>query len=192
MADIFPEDEPPPKTLQTVEETDVESAAKEEPKAEPETAAEPSPKKSEERKKSALLSLLKWAPYAVVVLLIAAGILIILLYTNILGQKEQKKLPAYIWRHGDRAPNKLFSQIPLPENAFPKKLGELTEIGEEQAQKLGRQLRDCYFTTSISADKVFIRSTNITRTIATAKNVIKELQLDVEIHHAVEMKEDYV
>lgn len=44
MADIFPEDEPPPKTLQTVEETDVESAAKEEPKAEPETAAEPSPK----------------------------------------------------------------------------------------------------------------------------------------------------
>ncbi|VDK65757.1 unnamed protein product [Anisakis simplex] len=81
-----------------------------------------------------------------------------------------------IWRHGDRSPNRWIDKLSYNKKYFPDEKGSLTELGYAQAIELGKRIRKRYFEHSnFTAEQVFIRSTNMSRTIRTAEGVLHSL-----------------
>ncbi|VDO41181.1 unnamed protein product, partial [Onchocerca flexuosa] len=80
-----------------------------------------------------------------------------------------------IWRHGDRAPVHFFPNFTEKYMiAFPRGIGNLTKIGAEQAEYLGLLLKHRYFqSNNITSEQIYIRSTDVPRTIETARYVLK-------------------
>uniref|UniRef100_A0A915B0C0 acid phosphatase n=2 Tax=Parascaris univalens TaxID=6257 RepID=A0A915B0C0_PARUN len=83
-----------------------------------------------------------------------------------------------IWRHGDRAPIINLEALPVDLSEFPNGTGTLTKLGFTQSIDLGERIKRRYFGhKNLSTQNVFIRSTNISRTIMTAEGVIRGLQI---------------
>ncbi|VIO94300.1 Uncharacterized protein BM_BM10063 [Brugia malayi] len=80
-----------------------------------------------------------------------------------------------IWRHGDRAPAHYFPNFTEKYMiAFPRGMGNLTKIGAEQAEQLGLLLQRRYINPgNITSKQIYIRSTDVHRTIETAQHVLK-------------------
>lgn len=79
-----------------------------------------------------------------------------------------------LYRHGDRTPIKPYPSDPYRNLSFwPRDWGQLTETGREQQYELGRWLRHRYnstlLSTSYSNDEIYVLSTNVNRTIMSAK-----------------------
>ncbi|VDD95404.1 unnamed protein product [Enterobius vermicularis] len=108
------------------------------------------------------------------------GVLIALLCVNI------------IWRHGDRAPEKVFDALKVANESFPNGLGNLTALGRLQAQFVGEKLRRRYFDDNITTSKqVAIRSTKLYRTIETAKIIANEFNVpNVSVTANIDLKYD--
>ncbi|CAG9529531.1 unnamed protein product [Cercopithifilaria johnstoni] len=80
-----------------------------------------------------------------------------------------------IWRHGDRAPIHYFPKFTDKYMiAFPNGIENLTKNGAKQSEELGMILRRRYIhPKNITPEQIYIRSTNVNRTIETAQNVLK-------------------
>uniref|UniRef100_A0A7E4V076 acid phosphatase n=1 Tax=Panagrellus redivivus TaxID=6233 RepID=A0A7E4V076_PANRE len=83
-----------------------------------------------------------------------------------------------IWRHGSRAPSKLYPRNPSTEKAWPLGLGQLTERGMDQSVELGKTLKELYIDRKDPLISPFpvsgeyrIQSTEFDRTMATAAGV---------------------
>ncbi|EJD75311.1 hypothetical protein LOAG_17516 [Loa loa] len=106
----------------------------------------------------------------IVLSLIAATVYYILSYS-----RPELIYTNMIWRHGDRAPVHYFPNFTEKYMvAFPRGIGYLTKIGAEQAKYLGLLLQRRYIhSRNITSKQIYIRSTNVSRTIETAKYVLE-------------------
>ncbi|KRX21532.1 Lysosomal acid phosphatase [Trichinella nelsoni] len=108
-----------------------------------------------------------WVPFI--------GLVIILMLNNICSGTVVQQSPGelrllqVIWRHGDRTPAMNF---PLnPDQIWSEGTGELTKLGILQQYELGRFLRHRYenfLPKNYSSHEVFIRSTDVNRTLMSA------------------------
>ncbi|OZC08952.1 hypothetical protein X798_04039 [Onchocerca flexuosa] len=81
-----------------------------------------------------------------------------------------------IWRHGDRAPNKLpYPNDAYNETAWPRGWGEITNVGIMEMYELGQFFRRRYasFITNYSGKDVNMISSKSSRTIASALAVLR-------------------
>ncbi|KAK5986098.1 Intestinal acid PHOsphatase [Trichostrongylus colubriformis] len=78
-----------------------------------------------------------------------------------------------IWRHGDRAPLKLpYPKDPYTESAWQRGWGQLTNIGMQQLNELGRYFRTTYnfFVSNVYIpSEVYIRSSDSDRALTSAQ-----------------------
>ncbi|KAI6190878.1 putative esophageal gland cell secretory protein 21 [Aphelenchoides bicaudatus] len=80
-----------------------------------------------------------------------------------------------LWRHGDRNPQEAYPNDPN-KNRFPEGFGSLTDIGAKQHKELGQWLKQRYvdehrlISSKYGGKYVYVRSTNVSRTIKSAKN----------------------
>ncbi|CAD6185345.1 unnamed protein product [Caenorhabditis auriculariae] len=97
-----------------------------------------------------------------------------LLSLVISGRSEVRLLLA-VWRHGDRAPEQLpYPGDPYNETFWPRGWNQLTNLGIEQASKLGNFLRRRYKDSVLKTfhrSKVHIRASDADRAIETAQAV---------------------
>ncbi|MCP9261914.1 Acid phosphatase 5 [Dirofilaria immitis] len=103
--------------------------------------------------------------------------------SSVVLEESQKDLT--IWRHGDRAPVHYFQNFTEKYMiAFPRGIGNLTKIGAEQAEYLGLLLQRRYFhSRNITSKQIYIRSTDVPRTIETARYVLKGMSFsDIRIN----------
>ncbi|CAJ0952820.1 unnamed protein product, partial [Mesorhabditis belari] len=116
---------------------------------------------------------------------------ILLIFANVVSillAEDQLLLVQTVWRHGDRTPVWSYPSDPLKDYKWPVKPGELTPRGFDQQRHLGAAFRERYingpepFLSSVYSPKeVFIRSTNVSRTIASAKaNMLGFFPNDIE------------
>ncbi|KRZ53652.1 Lysosomal acid phosphatase [Trichinella nativa] len=109
-----------------------------------------------------------WVPFI--------GLVIILMLNNnicsgtvVQQSPGELRLLQVIWRHGDRTPAMNF---PLnPDKVWSEGTGELTKLGILQQYELGRFLRHRYenfLPKNYSSHEVFIRSTDVNRTLMSA------------------------
>ncbi|OUC46046.1 histidine acid phosphatase, partial [Trichinella nativa] len=108
-----------------------------------------------------------WVPFI--------GLVIILMLNSICSGTVVQQSPGelrllqVIWRHGDRTPAMNF---PLnPDQVWSEGTGELTKLGILQQYQLGRFLRHRYenfLPKNYSSHEVFIRSTDVNRTLMSA------------------------
>ncbi|CAP35177.1 Protein CBG17548 [Caenorhabditis briggsae] len=84
-----------------------------------------------------------------------------------------------VWRHGDRAPESLpYPSDPYNETYWPRGWNQLTNVGIDQATKLGRFLRRRYQSSVLSVfdrKKITIRASDADRAIETAQCVATTL-----------------
>uniref|UniRef100_A0A915PR11 acid phosphatase n=1 Tax=Setaria digitata TaxID=48799 RepID=A0A915PR11_9BILA len=85
-----------------------------------------------------------------------------------------------IWRHGDRAPLRIYPTNPCNESFWPNGLGELTEIGVQQLLELGKRFHEEYIncdpplmSKNSYSRQIYIRSTGVNRTIRSAEAFLK-------------------
>ncbi|KAM3721544.1 Testicular acid phosphatase [Dirofilaria immitis] len=81
-----------------------------------------------------------------------------------------------IWRHGDRAPNKLpYPNDEYNETAWPRGWGEITNVGIMQMYELGQFFRRRYasFIANYKGEDVNIVSSKSNRTIASALAMLR-------------------
>uniref|UniRef100_A0A5S6QQE1 acid phosphatase n=1 Tax=Trichuris muris TaxID=70415 RepID=A0A5S6QQE1_TRIMR len=87
------------------------------------------------------------------------------------GIEENLRIVHVIWRHGARAPLRLFPLDSISKaSKWPNGLGELTSEGMQQQLLLGKMLRERYkgFISKYTAKSVYARSTDTNRTIVSA------------------------
>ncbi|MFH4978958.1 hypothetical protein AB6A40_005667 [Gnathostoma spinigerum] len=109
-----------------------------------------------------------------------------------MGSKQKSQSPPkldfvfMIWRHGDRAPEKLFPNKNANDELFANgydavfsvPLGELTEEGKQQERQLGKRIRSRYTKVlGLNGSNVYVRSTNVSRTIESARSVLDGMGL---------------
>jgi len=76
-----------------------------------------------------------------------------------------------IWRHGDRAPVYIWPNDPNQESTWNQGIGQLTVEGMEQHVKLGQKLRhiyDGFMSPEFNSKEIYVRSSDINRTILSA------------------------
>ncbi|XP_054734328.1 prostatic acid phosphatase [Anastrepha obliqua] len=77
-----------------------------------------------------------------------------------------------LYRHGDRTPIEPYPTDPWKKREFwPVGWGELTNLGKKQHYELGKWLRQRYHSLlnlTYSEDEIYVRSTDIDRTLASA------------------------
>ncbi|KAM4705786.1 prostatic acid phosphatase [Rhinophrynus dorsalis] len=97
------------------------------------------------------------------------------LFSLLLGQantEQNLKLVIVVFRHGDRSPLHTYPLDTYKENSWPDGFGQLTKIGKEQHYELGQYLRKRYaefLSLSYKSHEVYVRSTDIDRTIMSAQ-----------------------
>lgn len=87
---------------------------------------------------------------------------------------------AELCRHGDRTPLAEFPSDALPVSRWPEGVGQLTAIGQRAHYDLGKRLRDRYVETgflssSYSAREIYVRSTDVDRTLMSAHSQLAGL-----------------
>ncbi|KRY86756.1 Lysosomal acid phosphatase [Trichinella pseudospiralis] len=107
-----------------------------------------------------------WVPICLIIILMLNNIC-----SGSVGQQSngELRLLQVIWRHGDRTPAMNF---PLnPDQVWSEGIGELTKLGISQQYQLGRFLRHRYenfLPKNYSSHEIFIRSTDVNRTLMSA------------------------
>lgn len=98
------------------------------------------------------------------------------------SSEESSKLlfVAELCRHGDRTPLKEFPSDSLPVSHWPEGVGQLTAIGQRAHYELGQRLRERYvdsgfLSSSYSASEIYVRSTDIDRTLMSAQSQLTGL-----------------
>ncbi|KAG8196644.1 hypothetical protein JTE90_006554 [Oedothorax gibbosus] len=84
-------------------------------------------------------------------------------------QSSKLLLVQMLFRHGARAPERIFPSDPNPIDVWPQGLGGLTQLGKKQHYTLGTYLRNFYsnFVTS-NPNEVQVNSTSYPRTLQSA------------------------
>ncbi|CAH2283030.1 prostatic acid phosphatase isoform X2 [Pelobates cultripes] len=85
---------------------------------------------------------------------------------------KQLKFVLLVYRHGDRSPVHTYINDQHQESSWPDGFGQLTKIGIQQHYELGKYLRKRYsgfLNESYSRHEVYIRSSNVDRTIMSAQ-----------------------
>lgn len=87
---------------------------------------------------------------------------------------------AELCRHGDRSPLYEFPSDALPASHWPEGIGQLTAIGQRAHYELGTRLRARYvdsgfLSESYSAKEIYVRSTDVDRTLMSAQSQLTGL-----------------
>ncbi|KAE8596915.1 hypothetical protein XENTR_v10016281 [Xenopus tropicalis] len=85
---------------------------------------------------------------------------------------RELKFAVILYRHGDRSPIATFPNDNHTEDSWPDGFGQLTKLGKQQQYELGRYLRTRYarfLNASYRPSEVYVRSTDIDRTIMSAQ-----------------------
>ncbi|XP_053570269.1 prostatic acid phosphatase isoform X2 [Bombina bombina] len=86
--------------------------------------------------------------------------------------EKKLKLVILVYRHGDRSPTKTFPLDKHQKDSWPDGFGQLTKIGMLQHYELGKYLKQRYagfLNSSYSRHEVYVRSTDMDRTLMSAQ-----------------------
>nr|XP_022303478.1 lysosomal acid phosphatase-like [Crassostrea virginica] len=101
-----------------------------------------------------------------------------------LSQDEEKstlRLVQILYRHGDRSPTHGYPNDPVKESDWPQGYGQLSKLGMDQEYRLGQSIQNLYIKklgflpVKYNRTKVFVRSTDIDRTLMSAYCVLAGL-----------------
>ncbi|KAI6183198.1 Acid phosphatase 2, lysosomal, isoform CRA-b [Aphelenchoides bicaudatus] len=79
--------------------------------------------------------------------------------------------PGSVFKHGDRTPVAVWPNDPNQESTWAEGLGQLTAEGFQQHVKLGQKLRQLYggiFSPEYNSREIYVRSSDVNRTILSA------------------------
>ncbi|CAG9861469.1 unnamed protein product [Phyllotreta striolata] len=89
------------------------------------------------------------------------------------GADDQLEAVIVIFRHGDRTPIKPYPNDPYKDKSYwPVGFGQLTNEGKQRHYQLGRWLRsryDGFLPSTYSENDIYVRSTDIDRTLMSAE-----------------------
>nr|XP_003412297.2 lysosomal acid phosphatase isoform X1 [Loxodonta africana] len=88
------------------------------------------------------------------------------------AQARSLRFVTLLYRHGDRSPVKTYPKDPYQEEDWPQGFGQLTKEGMLQHWELGQALRQRYhgfLNTSYHRQEVYVRSTDLDRTLMSAE-----------------------
>lgn len=95
--------------------------------------------------------------------------------------KSTLRLVHIVYRHGDRSPTHGYPFDPVKESDWPQGYGQLSKLGMDQEFQLGQYIRDLYINklgflpVNYNRTKVFVRSTDMDRTLMSAYCVLAGL-----------------
>lgn len=95
--------------------------------------------------------------------------------------KSTLRLVHIVYRHGDRSPTHGYPLDPVKESDWPQGYGQLSKLGMDQEFQLGQSIRNLYINklgflpVNYNRTKVFVRSTDMDRTLMSAYCVLAGL-----------------
>ncbi|XP_048756065.2 prostatic acid phosphatase-like isoform X2 [Ostrea edulis] len=126
------------------------------------------------------------------------------------AERSTLRLVQILFRHGDRSATHRYPLDPIKETDWPQGYGQLTKLGMAQEYKLGQSMRNLYvgklnfLSPNYNRSKVFMRSTDMDRTLMSAYCVLAGLypaeNMSLEWNntwqpipvHTVPLTEDYL